>query len=121
MSSPLGNLSLSEIEKLREALIQHDRTQKPFDINNPPPTNYRHQEFPRLVYKHGSTKTPFKTVANEDELEKAIAAGFTKDPPVEVHPEDVELSEALQQEVDQAQAQLAEARKRGKKSQAVAE
>jgi hypothetical protein len=117
MSSPLGNLSPSEIEKLREALIQHDRSARPFDINNPPPTNYRHQEYPRLVYKHGSQKTPHKAVNSEEELNAALKTGFVKHPPTEVHvEEEEELSEELQQEVAAVESKLADARaKRGPK------
>lgn len=112
MSSPLAGLSPAEIEKFREALIQHDRSAKPFDINNPPPQQYRHQEFPRLVYKHGSKKSPYKVVNSDEELQAAIASGFRKDPPVEVHVEEEELSEELQQEVEAVNSQLADAREK---------
>lgn len=118
MNSPFAGLSGSEIEKIREALIQHDRSAKPFDINNPPPANYRHQEYPRLVYKtQRDGKQVNKAVHSDEELDVALKAGFSKQPPVAVKTEEDELNEDLKAEVEQVETELAEARaKRAKKA-----
>jgi hypothetical protein len=77
-SMNISPLSHDEIERMRQIVMQHDsegkRTMNEFDLNNPPKTPYRHQEFPRIVYDHVGRKT--LKVRNQAELENAIGAGY---------------------------------------------
>jgi hypothetical protein len=79
-------ISAEDIERMRALVAQHDSKQgaivKEFDLNNPPKVQYRHQEFPKMLYQHESGKT--KAVHNAKEEDKSLKAGWRKDPPVPV-------------------------------------
>lgn len=74
-------LTHQEIERLRQIVIDHDKKNfggmKEFDLNNPPQEPYRYQEFPRLLYRHGTDKT--KVVRDQEQLEAALADGWSMD------------------------------------------
>jgi uncharacterized protein YecA (UPF0149 family) len=100
-----SNLTQQEIESMRALVAQHDNEGKisEFDLNKPPKVPYRHQDFPRMVYnhklsapsrvdlvkgkdgdvqeRHVEPKIVSKIVHDEDELEAALEAGWSKEVP----------------------------------------
>jgi hypothetical protein len=108
-------LSPEEILSLRTLLAKQDDDPKPvkeFDLNKPPQQPYTHQDFPRAVYHH--LKAKVKSVADQAELDKHLAAGWTIEPfPQPQDDPDIPLSGAEQQEVAKLDA---EARKPKAKS-----
>jgi hypothetical protein len=111
-----------EIEKMRETVLKADRAKisnNVFDLSKPPVVQYRHQEFPKMVYDHAKSepsrdimrksgngneelihipaKHAHKIVNNADELAEALSKGFQEKPAtlghIPVGAEDVEEEE----------------------------
>ncbi len=84
-----------EIERMRTILAHHDSTKKAaevLDLNHPPPTNYRHQEFPKVVYNADKDGKPIhKAVADAEAHAAALADGWENEP----FGEDDELEQPL--------------------------
>ena len=105
-----AHFSAHEIERMRTILAHHDATtakQQEFDLNNPPRTNYVHQEFPKLVYDlNGEGKLVHKVVNDRDEHEAALADGWANEPKAPVEADEIELDAATTAEVAAVDAQL---------------
>jgi uncharacterized protein (DUF2267 family) len=81
-------LTREQADALRETLKQFDaqngRDENVFDPNKPPKEQYKHQEFPKMLYgQEGKQKGHVLTVNSADEEEAALEQGYTSDP----HPE----------------------------------
>lgn len=99
--------TFEEIEKMRSAVMEHDRNRPPnvFDISKPPVEPYEYREFPKTLYLHEKCKAPFdrervpvnggapysehvpakfvtKTVTTKTELERSLKQGWQEKPPV---------------------------------------
>jgi hypothetical protein len=96
-----------DIANMRRALAEHDSQAKPVtihDLNNPPREPYKFQKFPMMVYDHANSfpateqeepsKTGFgmitvhvraniasRTVQSEEELQAALADGWSEHAP----------------------------------------
>ncbi|HVH87682.1 MAG TPA: hypothetical protein VM912_13225 [Terriglobales bacterium] len=130
------NLTPEEIERMRQIVQQHDSDRKPIqtvDLNNPPKQPYRFQKFPMMVYDlvnshpahdeerpsrngfgmdvfHVPAKVISLMVQSEEQLQEALAAGWSEQAP-DFSEERVEaLSAAYQAEVEQVE----ERRRRGR-------
>lgn len=68
-----------EVQHMRTIIAQEDKKGiREFDLNNPPKEQYRHQEYPKMVY---NPKTGGNAIAKDAEDEAAaIAAGWTLKP-----------------------------------------
>jgi len=91
-----SQLTQEEIERMRQIVLQHDAASKPvkeFDLNNPPKEPYRHQEFPRLMYKG----TGHALAHTKEDMEAALAAGWSKTP-------HEALEQTVEPELDEATA-----------------
>lgn len=75
----LSNLSLEQIEALREVLAQHDKkhTENVFDLSKPPKVPYVYQEFPKSLYRADGHVL---TVKSEKEEQKATKGGYQSHP-----------------------------------------
>jgi hypothetical protein len=81
-------LTAQQAEALRETLKQFDeqnvRDENVFDPNKPPKEQYRHKEFPKMLYgQEGKLKGHVLTVNSAEEEEAATEKGYTSEP----HPE----------------------------------
>lgn len=74
----LDKLSPEQKADLLDSLLQQAPVGKEIDINNPPRQNYRHQEFPRLVYNHKTGS--MLQVDDAAELKEAVKRGFKTEP-----------------------------------------
>lgn len=90
-------LTPDQVEQLRHLLSVHDakttgKGQKEFDLNNPPPAAYRHQEYPCAMYDHetGAMK-PAKDAKQQAAME---AEGWTREALVPEVEKPVKLSAA---------------------------
>lgn len=111
--SLLDQLSPAEraqlIAEVKDAINAPQAPPREFDLNNPPKVDYKHQEYPRMVYHAESRGTAL--VHSDEELASALEQGYSKEPfPAEV-PE-VELSAA-----DAAEAADVDRRLRKRKGQ----
>lgn len=110
----INDLTPQEIERMREIVLQHDRTSgkaKEFDLNNPPQEPRVYAEFPRMIYHHG--KRIYKVVQNEQQLEEHLADGWNKTPYAMDEPAPtVQLSPANAAEAEEVNKKLAELRKK---------
>lgn len=100
----VSNFSQDQIEAMRQVVMQSDNGAKSseFDLNNPPKAAYRHQAFPKLVYNHEASepsrieiviengrntekhiepKLVSAKVNSAEELEDALAAGWSEEVP----------------------------------------
>jgi hypothetical protein len=102
--NPNLNISVEDIEKMRDIVLSHDKQQPGnviHDINKPPVVPYVHQQFPKMVYAphYDQFKAShpdaiphevadmFLVVKSAEELEIAIAKGWLLKPPAkEVEP-----------------------------------
>lgn len=86
MSKQAGiQLTAQQAEALRETLKQFDeqngRDENVFDPNKPPKEQYRHLEFPKMLYgQDGKLKGHVITVRSAEEEEAAIEKGYSADP-----------------------------------------
>lgn len=114
-------LNPGEIERMRAILKDYDQKQAPLrtiDLNNPPKEPYTHQRFPKMVYDLESSKPGHivsLVVRDEDELETALGAGYSKQAPSYGNAPEETLSPALQAEANTVQEQI-EAKKRERKT-----
>ena len=80
-SLDVGAMTHEKIEWLRGLIFQHDAQNaamtREFDLNKPPTPPYRHQEFPRLLYRDGKTMAATTKAA----LEEMLKSGWSMDPP----------------------------------------
>lgn len=80
----LANFSPEQIEQMRALLAAHDAQHgtregiKQFDLNNPPKAPYVYREYPRCVYHHAKRLT--RNAHSDEQLEAALAAGWSKEP-----------------------------------------
>lgn len=95
---------------MRQIVQAHDNNAKvnTFDLNKPPQEPYRHREFPDTVYHHA--KRVSKVVADKEERNAALAAGYQREAFPPEKPEEVELDPA-----DAAEAAAVEKQLRAKK------
>jgi hypothetical protein len=107
-----GHLTHEELERMRMILLQHDQAEQTgrgiqsFDLNNPPKVPYRFKEFPRCMYRDGQSRAAH----NEEEVQTALAQGWSKDPaPVPFEAPALEPEAAA--EAAAVDAKLAELRK----------
>ena len=135
-------LTAVEAEQMRSLLQRYDSEHKPIqvhNINDPPKTPYRFQEFPQMVYNHqesapahNETRTAivgssvleetvhvrahveYKIVKNAEELREALDSGWSVDPPEFREEPEYALSASNRAEVERAEATLVAARKRGR-------
>lgn len=86
MTTTSNGLTASEIERMRELVLQHDvsnrNESKEFDLNDPPKKQYIHQAFPTTVYHHA--KGLNRLANNAEELAEALAHGWQRKPFVPV-------------------------------------
>lgn len=105
----INQFSAQDIERMRAMVADHDKRTGPpkeFDLNNPPRENYRHQEWPTLLYGvNDEGKPTYKRVHSDDEMADALAAGWQKQP-VSDEPELPALTANEVEEVAQIDAQL---------------
>lgn len=133
----MEQLTHAEIERMRAIVASHDGERKPMttiDLNNPPKQSYRFQKFPMMLYdlenSHPSheeerpSKTGFgvevvhvaavvrsTTVNSEEELQQALAEGWSQEAPGFSEESEQPLSPKLQKEVDQVQERVARTRR----------
>lgn len=116
-----GNLSQTEIEAMRQIVMQSDSTGKiaEFDINNPPKVAYRHQAFPKMLYNHAASepsrveidvengkriekhiepKLVTMKVNDQEQLEDALQAGWSEQVPSQ-HSEELVVIETSEKPV----------------------
>jgi hypothetical protein len=110
----LNSFTESQIEELRSAILRRDKNQAQsnlIDINNPPKQPYTFEKFPMAVYLHKKAapsrdeirqnrdqievvhipaKLGEKIVHNEDELQAALAQGYSEKAPTPGHLESEE-------------------------------
>lgn len=115
----MQELSHAELARMRQIVEQHDAQRQPIrtiDLNNPPKEAYTHQKFPKMVYDLENS-TPGHIVSavvrDEEELAKAIAAGYSKEAPAFGNSPDDTLSPKYLAEANHVQQQIEETRKRG--------
>lgn len=83
----MNPLSHDEIERMRQIVQQHDSQRKPIqivDLNNPPKEPYRFQKFPKMVYDLTHSEPGHvvnRIVRSEDDLEAALAQGWSESAP----------------------------------------
>jgi len=110
MNQGPAHFSAHEIERMRTILAHHDATtakQQEFDLNNPPRTNYVHQEFPKLVYAlDAEGRRIHKVVSDEQEHQAALDAGWANEPKAPAEVEEIELDAATAEEVARVDAEL---------------
>lgn len=108
----VSNLSQDQIEAMRQVVMQSDNSAKSteFDLNNPPKVPYRHQAFPKMIYNHEASepsrvevdyengkrvekniepKIVSAKVGSQEELEEALAAGWSEEVPPQHSGEEV--------------------------------
>lgn len=133
---PTEQLSASEIERMRHILAQHDSESKKtsiHDLNNPPRASYQFKKFPMMVYDlgnsypshdeqrpkanslsmetvHVAAKVISATVHSEEQLQEAIAGGWSEDAPTFSEEREEYLSTALANEASAVDAQIEEQR-----------
>jgi len=108
-----------EIEKMRALITEHDKKAvvNSFDLNNPPRVNYRHQDWPRLLYGLNAEGLPtYLRVNDREEHEAALEAGWSNTPVAAAKAEDVELDEATAAEVAAVDAKIAANKAKAKKA-----
>lgn len=111
-------LSREEIERMRQIVKQHDAQHKPlqvFDLNNPPKQPYHFQKFPMMVYDLEQSQPGHVVsaiVSSEQELQEAMASGWSNEAPAYGDAREESLSPAYQQEADEVQRRVEEARRR---------
>lgn len=137
---PTQQLSESEVAHMRKILAQHDSEHKPmrvFDLNSPPREQYRFQKFPMMVYDlansnpsyeedqprrngmgietvHVPARVISRTVNSEEELQEAIAQGWSEQAPAYSEDRAEPLSSKYASEAGRVDAQIEEQRvKRG--------
>lgn len=147
------SVELTEVEaaRLRQILAEHDSQHKPLqihDLNNPPKVQYIHQKFPMMVYDlehsqpahvteevvrvkgvpykpgdHVPAQVISKIVRSEDELQDALAKGWSEKGPEFREEERAEpLSAAYQEEAERTQQRIeATQRHRGRRSRGQSE
>lgn len=98
-------LSADEINKMREMVLAHDQKNAQsivMDLSKPIIVPYTHQEYPKMVYDHAASEPGFwaakktvngddlyhvpaklvnRIVKNADELQAALAEGFSEEAP----------------------------------------
>lgn len=107
----MQELSFEEVNRMRQIVQNFDASRRPMtttDLNNPPKEPYRFQKFPMMVYQGKQTAI----VQSEDELQDALADGWSQEAPAATEVEAETLSPKYQMEVQQVQEKLAESRKR---------
>ena len=102
-----NTFTFAEIEKMRSAVMEHDRNRPPnvFDLSKPPVEPYEFREFPKILYLHKQCRPAFnrdrvpvnggapftehipahlvtKVVHNKSELELALKQGWNEKPPL---------------------------------------
>lgn len=103
----MSQFTPEEVERMRKIVMEADQ-QKPvetIDLNNPKPKPYRFQKFPKMVYALDEAGKHL-IVASEEELEEALAEGWTEEAPITAAVEEPYLSPALQREADAKQAEI---------------
>lgn len=103
----MSQFTPEEVERMRKIVMEADQ-QKPvetIDLNNPKPKPYRFQKFPKMIYSLDESGKNMM-VRSEEELEEALAEGWTEDAPVIEQIEEPYLSPALQREADAKQAEI---------------
>ncbi len=93
--TPGIDLTPQDAERLRQILdayqAKNPQRMQEFDLAKPPTPPYRHQEYPKVMYHHGTAR--HKQAKNAQEEAEAVAAGCsTKPVPVEEPEIQVELS-----------------------------
>jgi len=103
---------------MRAIVAAHDQQagregMKEFDINNPPRQPYTHQEYPRVMYHHGTRQ--MRKANSAGEVAAAEAAGWKKDPfPAEFAepaPESAATAQEAQAEVEAAPREVPQAKR----------
>lgn len=115
----LANFSAEQIEQMRAMLAAHDANApregiKQFDLNNPPKLPWVYKEYPRCLYHHAKRLT--RNAHSDEQLEAALAAGWSKEPFL---PEGHEAPEAIELDANEA-AEIAAADALAKKKKAKA-
>jgi len=103
----MSQFTPEEVERMRKIVMEADQ-QKPvetIDLNNPKPKPYRFQKFPKMVYALDEAGKHL-LVKSEEELEDAIAGGWSEEAPVFEVVDEPYLSPALQREADAKQAEI---------------
>lgn len=103
----MPELTAAEVQRMRELVAAHDKSAKKeriTDLSKPPVEPYRYRPFPKVLYNHAeSTPTRHEKVAkhggvvedvthhvhyatitvhDQEELEAALADGYSEKPPV---------------------------------------
>lgn len=106
------------IAEVKDAVNSPAEPTKEFDLAKPPTPQYRHQEYPRLVYHHGERK--HKAVKSDEELAAAKEDGYQVEPfPAEAPV--VELDDASAAEADAVDKKIAKLKKQKKTAEPKAE
>jgi hypothetical protein len=98
------SLTVEEIERMRQFVLQHDSERnnsiKEFDLNNPPQEPYVYREFPRLMYRGDATRV----ATSHAEVAEAEAHGWSKTPPAPKREADSDSEEETALEIEAAEA-----------------
>lgn len=96
--NPNLEIPVEDVEKMRDIVAQHDAHNTKnivHDLHNPPKVAYNHQAFPKMVYaphydhvRHGHPDSIPHEIANmvrvvnsAEELDAALAQGYSLQPP----------------------------------------
>ena len=135
---PTQQLTESEVATMRQILAQHDGEHQPMtihDLNNPPKAPYRYQPFPKMIYDlknsypshdqeqqrrngmgvetvHIPAKIVTKNVNSQEELDEALAAGWSKEAPTFTEERDEPISGAYANEAARVDEKLEEQRQK---------
>jgi hypothetical protein len=117
----MQELSFEEVNRMRQIVANFDGQRKPMqtiDLNNPPKEAYKYQKFPMMVYDL-SHSTPQKIVhmlvGSDEELNTALAHGWSEQAPAFSEEREEPLSAQYQAEAERVQDQINEAKaKRGR-------
>jgi hypothetical protein len=135
VTMPVQQLSETEVANLRAILAQHDSEHKPMvtmDLNNPPKAPYRYQPFPKMIYDlnashaarderkprelasggvvmetvHIPAKVVTRRVESQEELDAALAEGWSQQAPNFTAEQEIPLKAAYAAEAGQIDEEI---------------
>jgi hypothetical protein len=133
VSMQAQQLTETEIQQMRQLLAAHDADHKPMaviDLNNPPKTPYKYHPFPKMVYDlqnsypsrdevrprtngagvetvHVPANLVYKVVRSAEELEAALAEGWSASAPTFGEEREQHLSAQYSNESSRIDEQIA--------------